>query len=685
MSKRTQFVFYNIICFKILVGCLAGSYFLRDWFIPFVTYFVESGFQNPWEYFFHQGELKAFPYGSVMLYITALGKIVVSPCEWLFGGHIILNKLGFSLVFIASDVLIYKILCEWFQEQKQKVFYLYFCSPILLYAVYFHGQLDLIPVALLMLSLFFLLKKQYEASALVLGLATNAKFNIVITLPFILIFLWKRRLYKKAGFFLLLSLTGYILPLFPFALSEGYQQMVFQATEQQWVFDLLIRYEGQSFFLLIMPIFLGLLFLNYASYGRISRETLMMFIGLVFMMLVTLVKPMPGWYIWSYPFIVYAFLAYNDFPRFPVMVLSLTYYAYFIFNSSSTALDSFSLFNPAFQHRSTLEGWAKPYSEGLMDSILFVPLVSNMLYLMFIMFFLGLKTNNLVNFRRQPYLIGIGGDSGSGKHTLAALLIQMLGRKNTMQINGDADHKWERGHEKWQAYTHLNPKANQLYLQFDHTNRLKRGRSIQRVEYDHDTGKFTAPKKLEPGSCALFVGLHPYYIPQMRELFDLKIFMAPEESLRLKWKIERDMAKRGYSEQAILEQIQKRMDDSQKYIAPQEQFADLVIRYRTRKKGELEAEYRFSISWNVEGLLESLESFGNKDFQVSHSFEADSEKQTLVVSGIMQASVFRQCIEAHAELLEDYLDQECELADHINGFTQLLILWLFRQIRMERQ
>ncbi|MBF0239360.1 MAG: hypothetical protein HQM12_16790 [SAR324 cluster bacterium] len=340
------------------------------------------------------------------------------------------------------------------------------------------------------------------------------------------------------------------------------------------------------------------------------------------------------------------------------------------------------------RHSSTpppLEAWIEPDFVGLLDSILFAPLVSNMLYLMFIMFFLGLKTNHLVNFRRQPYLIGIGGDSGSGKHTLATLMIQLLGRKNTLQINGDADHKWERGHEQWQAYTHLNPKANQLYLQFDHTHRLKRGRSIQRVEYDHDSGKFTLPKKLEPGNCVLFVGLHPYYIPQMRELFDLKIFMAPDESLRLKWKIERDMAKRGYSEQEIMKQIQKRMEDSQKYIAPQEQFADLIICYRTNADGKLEAEYRFSIGWNVEGLLEYLESVGHHEFQISHSFENKSEKQILVVSGTMSAGVFRQCIEVHAKFLEDYLDQEYELADHINGFTQVLILWIFSQMRTEWQ
>ncbi|MBF0239361.1 MAG: hypothetical protein HQM12_16795 [SAR324 cluster bacterium] len=350
MEHRTQFEFAGIVCCKIMIGVLTGSYFLRDWFIPFVTYFIDSGWQNPWDYFLQKGELKAFPYGTVMLYLTTLGKVIVLPLQGLFGAHIVIDKLGFTLVFVAADILVYKILCEWFPDQKQKIFYVYFCSPILLYAVYYHGQLDLIPVAMLMLSLFFLLKKQYEGSSLILGLATNAKFNIVITLPFILIFLWKRRLYKKACFFLLLSLAGYILPMFPFAFSEGYRQMVFQVKEQQWVFDLLIPYEGQSFYLLIMPIFLGLLFLNYASYGRISRETLLMFIGLVFMMLVTLVKPMPGWYIWSYPFLVYAFFAYDDFPRFPVMILPLTYYVYFIFNSNSTALDSLSLFNQAFQH-----------------------------------------------------------------------------------------------------------------------------------------------------------------------------------------------------------------------------------------------------------------------------------------------------------------------------------------------
>ena len=39
----------------------------------------------------------------------------------------------------------------------------------------------------------------------------------------------------------------------------------------------------------------------------------------------------------------------------------------------------------------------------------------------------------------------------------------IFGKNFTQIIHGDDNHKWERGHEKWLEYTHLNPKANNLY------------------------------------------------------------------------------------------------------------------------------------------------------------------------------------------------------------------------------
>ena len=68
------------------------------------------------------------------------------------------------------------------------------------------------------------------------------------------------------------------------------------------------------------------------------------------------------------------------------------------------------------------------------------------------------------------------------------------------------------------------------------------------------------------------------YLPQTRKYLDLKIYMDIDEQLRRYWKIQRDMKHRGYSEQKILQQVEERMQDAEKYIYPQRDYADMRIR-----------------------------------------------------------------------------------------------------------
>ena len=57
--------------------------------------------------------------------------------------------------------------------------------------------------------------------------------------------------------------------------------------------------------------------------------------------------------------------------------------------------------------------------------------------------------------------------------------------------------------------------------------------------------------------------------------------MNTDEKLRRFWKIQRDTTKRGYSVEKILEQIENRMEDYNKYIKPQSEESDLIIRFFT--------------------------------------------------------------------------------------------------------
>ncbi len=74
-------------------------------------------------------------------------------------------------------------------------------------------------------------------------------------------------------------------------------------------------------------------------------------------------------------------------------------------------------------------------------------------------------------------------------------------------------------------------------------------------------------------------GLHPFLLPGIREAFDLKVWLDPETQLRIKWKLQRDVAKRGYDESEVRAEIEARRADAEAHIQPQRAQADLVVRF----------------------------------------------------------------------------------------------------------
>ncbi|MGH2772115.1 MAG: phosphoribulokinase, partial [Actinomycetota bacterium] len=74
-------------------------------------------------------------------------------------------------------------------------------------------------------------------------------------------------------------------------------------------------------------------------------------------------------------------------------------------------------------------------------------------------------------------------------------------------------------------------------------------------------------------------GLFPFYSKKMRDCFDVKVYLDPPEDVRRAWKIKRDTGKRNYTEDQVLADLEKREPDSEAFIRPQRQHADIVVRF----------------------------------------------------------------------------------------------------------
>jgi uridine kinase len=200
-------------------------------------------------------------------------------------------------------------------------------------------------------------------------------------------------------------------------------------------------------------------------------------------------------------------------------------------------------------------------------------------------------------------VFGICGDSGSGKTTLANLLKKFF--SNSFALECDRYHKWERGNQNWEKYTHLNPDANYIAKMNEDIFNLKLGNSIYQVDYDHKTGTFTESELIEPSENTIVCGLHSLYSKD-DHLYNLKIFIDTDEQLKTQWKIRRDVHERGHTLEKVLDQISKRKDDYEKYIHPQRDNSDLVVRFFLDKEGNTQLQLSVHTTHDIGNILETL-------------------------------------------------------------------------------
>jgi uridine kinase len=178
-------------------------------------------------------------------------------------------------------------------------------------------------------------------------------------------------------------------------------------------------------------------------------------------------------------------------------------------------------------------------------------------------------------------VFAICGDSGSGKTTLGKKLKEYF--KNSFLLECDRYHKWERGDKNWEKFTHLHPNANFLTKMEDDIFNLKFGNDIYQVDYDHKNGKFTEKQLIEPSETTIVCGLHSLYTKN-ENLYNLKIFLDTDNFLKTQWKINRDVNERGYSYEKVITQIKNRKSDYLKYIKPQKNNSDIVIKFYSKNK-----------------------------------------------------------------------------------------------------
>lgn len=178
---------------------------------------------------------------------------------------------------------------------------------------------------------------------------------------------------------------------------------------------------------------------------------------------------------------------------------------------------------------------------------------------------------------RKPYLIGLAGDSASGKATFTQGVRELLGPEDVTWISEDDYHCFDRAERKRRKVTPLQPEANALSLMERHYRMLARGETILKPVYDHSCGSFDRPVLVRPTPIVLLTGLLPFATEGLREALDLTLYLDTHPDLKRAWKVGRDTSKRGHRLDDLLAEMAGRIPHFRAHVEPQKLEAGIVI------------------------------------------------------------------------------------------------------------
>lgn len=180
----------------------------------------------------------------------------------------------------------------------------------------------------------------------------------------------------------------------------------------------------------------------------------------------------------------------------------------------------------------------------------------------------------------ETLLIGIAGGTSSGKSSIVKLL-----KKDLAEAAVCIEMDWY-----YKAYSDLTL-AERKRKNYDHPDafdierfiadlkRLKSGETIEAPLYDYvEYTRRSETQTIEAKPVILVEGLLVFSYEEVRDLFDLKVFVQADSDVRLIRRIRRDTGERGRSLESILSQYEKTVKPMhEQFVEPSMKYADVII------------------------------------------------------------------------------------------------------------
>ncbi|RKE92289.1 uridine kinase [Ichthyenterobacterium magnum] len=178
-------------------------------------------------------------------------------------------------------------------------------------------------------------------------------------------------------------------------------------------------------------------------------------------------------------------------------------------------------------------------------------------------------------------IIGIAGGTGCGKTTVVNQILNELPEGEVGVISQDSYYT-DTSHLSYDERVAINfdhPRSIDFELLEQHLKELKKGNTIEQPVYSFVKHNRTGDTILtKPRKVMIVEGILILTNPELRDMFDIKIFVHADSDERLIRRLKRDITERGRDIDEVLNRYQNTLKPMhQQFIEPMKEYADIII------------------------------------------------------------------------------------------------------------